>query len=119
MRWYLGRKTFVGRALATFSSAVAVLLVSLRLGARMHLPSSSEQLPRALPQASPVSSGTAFRRLFSEVYKTGCLPSASLLLVGMIVGLWFVGGTIPTPNLVRVIVALTRSPGACGVSWPL
>ena len=86
----------LGRALATFGSAVAVLLVSLRLGAGMHLP---VLLGTATACVAASLSGLKWDRIQAALFQgvQDGLPAISiLLLVGMIVGLWLVGGTIPT-----------------------
>jgi NhaC family Na+:H+ antiporter len=92
----LEEKPSLGRALATFGSAVAVLLVSLRLGAGMHLP---VVLGTVTACVAASLSGLKWNRIQAALFRgvQDGLPAISiLLLVGMIVGLWLVGGTIPT-----------------------
>ena len=89
-------KPSLGRALATFGSAVAVLLASLRLGAGMHLP---VLLGTATACVAASLSGLKWDRIQAALFKgvQDGLPAICILLfVGMVVGLWLVGGTIPT-----------------------
>lgn len=89
-------KPSLGKALATFGSAVAVLLLTLRLGAGMHLP---VLLGAATACVAARLSGLKWDRIQAALFKgvQDGLPAISiLLLVGMIVGLWIAGGTIPT-----------------------
>lgn len=89
-------KPSLGRALATFGSVVAVLLVSLRLGAGMHLP---VLLAAATACVAARLSGLKWDSIQAALFRgvqDGLPAIGILLMVGMIVGLWLVGGTIPT-----------------------
>ncbi|HHY34393.1 MAG TPA: Na+/H+ antiporter NhaC [Firmicutes bacterium] len=92
------------QSLLVFGSVLVVLIVGLRLGAGMHLPLF---LALAVSCIGTRLLGNPWERIQAALFKgvVDGLPAASiLLLIGMLVGLWIAGGTIPTLL-------------SCGLSW--
>lgn len=86
----------LGQSAFTFGSVVAVLLLTLRLGAGMHL---SVLIAAATACTAAYLSGFRWSRIQAALFKgveDGLPAIGILLLVGITVGLWIAGGTIPT-----------------------
>lgn len=83
-------------AVLVFGSVVLVLIFGLRLGAGMHLPLF---FALAVSCAAARLLANPWERIQSSLFKgiLDGLPATSILvLMGMLVGLWIAGGTIPT-----------------------
>jgi len=91
-----GRHPSLVSALLVFGSALGVIIFGLRLGAGMHLPLFLALVVACVGASlTGMSWGETQAALFKGIMDG--LPAASiLLLIGMLVGLWIAGGTIPT-----------------------
>lgn len=90
------RQPTLAAALLVFIATLAVLIFGLRLGAGMHLPLF---FALAVSCIGACFLGMSWDEIQTALFKgvTDGLPAASILVViGMLVGLWIAGGTIPT-----------------------